>query len=67
MGHNPIFLLQISYSQVCTALITNAGGMWVEIKFEGARINTEDSNYKLDQNLLIWGVLSRNTIQCANI
>lgn len=41
--------------------------MWVEIKFEGARINTEDSNYKLDQNLLIWGVLSRNTIQCANI
>ena len=32
--------------------------MWVEIKFEGARINTEDSNYKLDQNLLIWGSLA---------
>lgn len=41
--------------------------MWVEINFEAARINMEDSNCKLDQNLLKWGVLSRNKIQCANI
>lgn len=41
-------LLQISWSQVCT-MLTNAGRMWVEINSEGARINTEDFNFKLDQ------------------
>ena len=58
MGHNSILLPQISYSQVCTVLITNAGGMWVEINFEGARINMEGSNCKLDQNLVMWGSLA---------
>lgn len=47
MGH--IFMLTSTniQSQVCT-LLKNAGGMWEELDPEGAGMNTEDSNFKLD-------------------